>query len=309
MERKRADAMENKTRKDVMTAIQKLNKMRKRAAPDQKQAIDEALKGIDMVARSISARGLEDLQELKRLYLEQMEAQGANFLSSPYAEARLARLDQQQLDDMRIEDVVELGRLVCSITNAIQNSNKLLAQERAKDVLATAEQVDKEIWESKGAKDTALRKFALEHLNAKSFFGQISGWVGGAFESLGKALSTGQERQMRYQMNAMRIFDNFLSKKENQQWLKSAAGKDAQWITVKVPDGFGVSEREGLVKVSEIQITPLMRVSLLLHSMNEDNLRHIRTGGIRIPDAELYSKGKLKEAYAKGMGTDNELQI
>ncbi|MBP3412410.1 MAG: hypothetical protein J6K89_04055 [Oscillospiraceae bacterium] len=301
LERKRAAAMETQARKNVMAAIQKLNKMRKRASPEHRKAIDEALKGIDVVARSISARGLEDLQELKRLYLEQQAKEEANFLRSPYVEARLDRLDNQQLDNMSIEDVVELGRVVCSITNAIQNSKKLLADARNQEVEQAAREVDQEIWESEGSKDGKLRKLTLNHLDAKRFFGQISGWANGTFERLGQELSTGQERQMRYQMNAMRIFDSFLAKKENQKWLKTAAGSEAQWIKVSVPSGFKITKDKMSVITSEIEITPMMRISLLLHSMNEDNLRHIKEGGILIPVKEQYQKGKMKDAYARGV--------
>lgn len=300
-ENKRQSAMENQARKNVMSAIQKLNKMRKRASPDQRAAIDEALKGIDVVARSISASGLEDLQELARLYDEQREAQGANFLSSPYVEARLERLGRKQIDDMDIEEVVELGRMVCSITNAIQNSNKLLASARKEDVYATARKAEAEIWNSEGSKDGRLRKLTLNHLDGKRFFGQISGWVNGVVERLGEALSTGQERQMRYQMNAMRIFDNFLSKEENQKFMKTASGKDAKWIKVRVPNGFKIQNHGILVETSEIEITPMMRISLLLHSKNEDNLRHIMNGGIRVPNREQYRKGNMKAAYDRGV--------
>ena len=299
-ENKRQSAMENQARKNVMSAIQKLNKMRKRASPDQRAAIDEALKGIDVVARSISASGLEDLQELERLYNEQRKAQGANFLSSPYVEVRLERLGEKQIDDMDIEEVVELGRMVCSITNAIQNSNKLLASARKEDVYATARKAEEEIWNSEGSKDGRLRKLTLNHLDGKRFFGQISGWVNGVVERLGEALSTGQERQMRYQMNAMRIFDNFLSKEENQKFMKTASGKDAQWIKVRVPNGFKIQNHGILVETSEIEITPMMRISLLLHSKNEDNLRHIMNGGICIPNKEQYRKGNMKAAYDRG---------
>lgn len=43
-----------------------------------------------------------------------------------------------------------------------------------------------------------------------------------------------------------------------------------------------------------------MRVGLLMHSRNVDNLRHIETGGIVIPNREYYRKGDLANADAKG---------
>ena len=40
--------------------------------------------------------------------------------------------------------------------------------------------------------------------------------------------------------------------------------------------------------------------TLYLHSLNDQNLRHIRDGGITVPDMALYRKGNLAEAYARG---------
>ncbi len=297
IEANRAARMENQARNQVMRGIEKLSKMRRRAAPEYQKQIDEVLKDIDTVARSISARGLEDLQELQRLYLESKEAEGDNFLSSPYVEARLGRLSKVQLDNMSIEDVRELGRMVSSIANAIKNSKKLLSDMYNESIETVAEAVDQEIASSKGGK---MNAFWTGHLDAKRFFGKISGWKNGAFESLGRNLSKGQERSQQYQLGAMRIFDDFLADKDNQEWLQTATGKKAQWIEVATPNGIEISEGNISVEVEKVRITPMMRVSLLLHSKNEDNLRHIRTGGIRIPDAELYKKGKMKEAFARG---------
>ncbi len=297
IEANRAARMENQARNQVMRGIEKLSKMRRRAAPEYQKQIDEVLKDIDAVARSISARGLEDLQELQRLYLEAKEAEGDNFLSSPYVEARLGRLSKVQLDNMSIEDVRELGRMVSSIANAIKNSKKLLSDMYNESIETVAEAVDQEIASSKGGK---MNAFLVGHLDAKRFFGKVSGWKNGAFEALGRNLSKGQERSQQYQLGAMRIFDDFLADKENQRWLQTATGKKAQWIEVATPNGIEISEGNVSVKVETVRITPMMRVSLLLHSKNEDNLRHIRTGGIRIPDAALYKKGKMKEAFARG---------
>ena len=300
MENNRNARMENVARNQVMRGIEKLSKMRRKASPEYRKQIDEVLKDIDTVARSISARGLEDLQELERLYSEQKEAQGANFLSSPYVEARLSRLNKTQLDNMDIEKVRELGRVVSGIVNAIQNSNKMLSDTHKEMIHTVAEKVNREIASSKGSKDGAIRKYLLNHMDAKRVFGQLSGWVGGTFEAMGENLSKGQERMMHYQLNAMRIFDDFLAKKENQKWIRRTSGEDAKWIKIEVPDGFKITPGEVAVTTSAIEITPMMRVSLLMHSMNEDNLRHIKGGGITIPDKHLYKKGKLKEAYAKG---------
>ena len=50
-----------------------------------------------------------------------------------------------------------------------------------------------------------------------------------------------------------------------------------------------------------VKITPAMRMSLYLHSLNDQNLRHIAGGGITVPDMALYKKGDMQKALDKGV--------
>jgi hypothetical protein len=47
-------------------------------------------------------------------------------------------------------------------------------------------------------------------------------------------------------------------------------------------------------------VTRAMRLALIMHSYNDDNLRHVLGDGLTIPDMELYEKGKITDAYNKG---------
>ena len=38
---------------------------------------------------------------------------------------------------------------------------------------------------------------------------------------------------------------------------------------------------------------------MYLHSLNKQNMNHIRIGGLQIPDAVLYEKGRYQDAYTK----------
>lgn len=51
----------------------------------------------------------------------------------------------------------------------------------------------------------------------------------------------------------------------------------------------------------ETEITPAQLVSLHLHSRHYANRAHMLGGGITIPNADLYVKGKIKEAFGKGV--------
>lgn len=291
---------ENETRSQVMKQLQALNKMRKKSAPEIQKQIDSIIGNLDTMARSISPAGLEDLQALSRKYME--AAEDPNFLGNPYVEARIARLNQVQLDDLEISDVIELGRTISALVKTVTDDKKLLTDARNKEVSEAASMAAKEIQSSEGSKGGKLRDFlGNEHLSPTREIQRLGGWVrGGQMEQLSRALEDGGTRRMDYQRQATRIFDKFLADKANQKWLQTAQGKDAQWIKLTVPAG--ITAQDGSLKIENVsfEITPMMRVGLLMHSRNVDNLRHIETGGIVIPNKEYYRKGDLANADAKG---------
>ena len=291
---------ENETRSQVMKQLQQLNKMRKKSAPEIQKQIDSIIGNLDTMARSISPAGLEDLQALSRKYME--AAEDPNFLGNPYVEARLARLNQVQLDDLEISDVIELGRTISALVKTVTDDRKLLTDARNKEVSEAASMAAKEIQSSEGSKGGKLRDFlGNEHLSPTREIQRLGGWVrGGQMEQLSRSLEDGGTRRMEYQRQATRIFDKFLADKANQKWMQTAQGKDAQWIKLTVPAG--ITGKDGALKIENVsfEITPMMRVGLLMHSRNVDNLRHIETGGIVIPNKEYYRKGDLANADAKG---------
>lgn len=287
LQRQREARAEREEREKVMSDIHRLTKMRKKTSPEYKRQIDETLKGIDTVARRISDRGIEDLQELQRLYYEAREAEGENFLKNDYVEKRIDRLNEMQLDDLNISKIRELGNVVSSLVNSILNSKKLLADQHNRMIDEVSLVVNREIAESDGSKDGTWHQYFLNHLDGKRIFGKLSGWVDGDFEQLGKNLSAGQEREMHFQLNASRVFEEFLAKEANREWLEKAHGKNAEWIKLEVPDAVKIRRGHFDAKPKTIEITPMMRVAILMHSKNEDNLFHIKTGGFKIPNKAL----------------------
>ena len=291
---------ENDARSQVMKQLQQLVRMRRKSAPVIQQQIDAIIGNLDTMARSISPAGLEDLQALARKYDEAKE--DPNFLGNPYVEERLARLSQTQLDDLDISDVIELGRTISALVKSVTENKQLLTDARNQEISEAAREAVKEIQGSAGSKGGGLRTFfGSEHLSPTRQIQRLGGWVrGGIMERLSRSLEQGGTRRMEYMRQAMRVFDPFVRNKANQKWLQTAQGKHAQWIEVTVP--VGITEKDGTVRVENrtIEITPMMRVALLMHSRNNDNLRHIETGGIVIPNKELYRKGRLADADAKG---------
>ena len=315
MDRQSQRRRESEIREKTMKAIKRLSKLRGKAAPDVRTEIDAALKDIDTHARQLTISGLEDLQELERVYEEAKKAAGyegpdnpGNFISNPYIEEKLSSLTKKHINDMDIQDVIELGRVVSALETTVQNQNKLIGDEFDQSINETAAKVNKEVQQAKGVtpgvRQTVHKWLAEEHLSPRRFLNMLGGWKDGAMAKLADSLENGQTKMLDFQRRAVQSMDPFMQDKKNKQWLKTASGKNAKWYQYSVANGLA-SDGSGITGQT-IEITPMQKVSLYLASLNEDNLRHIQTGGLRIPNKNLYMKGDIKEAYSQG--TDVKMQ-
>ncbi len=297
----------------VLKRAQRLKKYYKRTTPSVQRMIDEQIGDLDTLARSISNEGLENLQRILDNYKKTRDELGEEaFVANPEIEAKLERLKQIRLADMDVQDVRELGEALTGIITQIQNYNRMVSAERSEYVSDISNKAQQEVEDTKGRKnDGMLNRYMQSHLDAKRFFRKISGFVDGAWEHLAQMLSDGEELQRQYQMRAMELFNPFLEDKKNAEWLKKAAGKDAKWEKVSAK-GAQILRGETVTAIDSLELTSMMKVALLMHTKNVDNLRHIGQwermgdnyvltgGGMVIPDQTLYRKGKMREAYDQG---------
>ena len=121
-------------------------------------------------------------------------------------------------------------------------------------------------------------------LRPKTAFLKMVGGTDGAWTSMYDMLNAGQLEMLEFQQKAAELFDPFAEKyhKELGEW----SGEKAKWMTIRSASG-------------NVEVTPAMAISLYLHSLNDQNMRHIETG-IKIPDKKLYSEGKVSNAYDRG---------
>jgi uncharacterized membrane protein YgcG len=295
---------ESDARNRAMESIRKLSQLRHTSTKFQREAIDLALQDIDTVARSISARGIEDMQELIRLYNEQAEEEGydannpekkTSFLANESAKAALERLQNVQIDSLTIDEVRELGIAVNSITNAIKNSRFLLVGEQMREVKSAAKKVNSEIKNAKGSRNTGIIQWYINGtLSGSRYLHRLAGWAPGQMAQLSDNLEAGQQRMMEHQRRAARVFDQFFENEDNRKWLETAQGKHAKWSELH-----GTAAKEGNKPIT-VEITPMMRLSIYMHTLNKDNLWHLLNGGLKVPNKRLYLKGDMKEAVTKG---------
>nr|DAL28357.1 MAG TPA_asm: hypothetical protein [Caudoviricetes sp.] len=297
-----AQQMESLAREKLLKSAKQLSRMANKSSAEQRAAIQKVIGNIDLVARSITPDGIENLQELALSYRQAMEAMGENFIRDKDVEDRLARLDKKRIDNMDdMNEVRQLAQDITAVATQIRNRNQMLATVRRETVSEMAENVRKEVKAAKGSNAGKARDFVLMQTDAKRFFLELGGWKeDGATAELLHGLERGEEKRRLYEMRAQGLFNGFLADKANKKWVESATGKDAQWITVDTPRGAAVIKDGTASAINELTMTPMMRVSLIMHSKNEDNLRHIAEGGMRVPNRALYKKGNISEAYARG---------
>lgn len=294
--------MESLAREKLLKSAKQLSRMANKSSAEQRAAIQKVIGNIDLVARSITPDGIENLQELALSYRQAMEAMGENFIRDKDVEDRLARLNKKRIDNMDdMDEVRQLAQDITAVATQIRNQNQMLATVRRETVSEMAENVRKEVKAAKGSNAGKARDFVLMQTDAKRFFLELGGWKeDGATAELLHGLERGEEKRRLYEMRAQGLFNGFLADKANKKWVESATGKDAQWITVDTPRGAAVIKDGTASAINELTMTQMMRVSLIMHSRNEDNLRHIAEGGMRVPNRALYKKGNISEAYARG---------
>lgn len=283
--RDRMRRKESGERSQLLNIVRRLDKLSKKSAPEQKNAIQNLIKDIDKTAKGITRKGTLTLKAVKAGYEE--AAQDLNFIKNPAIEKKIERLDQKHIADMDISDVRELTDILRGVEHDIRSANREVGIRKAKAISELSEKGISEIRNSRGASGNAfLSLFNSSSLSPTRRFAQMGGWrEGSVMEYLGEQLAEGQRKAMEFRRDASGKFQDFIG--QNGKVFDDWSGKKAKWIDT------------GLSKNGKtLQITPAMRISLYLHSLNADNMRHIAGGGITVPDQKLYKQGKIADAYA-----------
>ena len=253
--------------------------------------LDQYIGDLDTAAKSMTGKTLKNLSELQIWYAGQKE-NNPDFIADPNVEKALSRLQKRQISSLTAIEVRDLTDVLLNIENEIRTQRKLIDSQDRRDVYHMGQDVIRDVYNTKGSWGGALDKYLVaETLSPVRQIRRMTGYVDtDPLYVLTQGLADGQRDMMAYQMRSSRPFEKFANdKKFNERF----SGKKAEKIEIR-----GVTIQGQDVKVN---ITPAMRVSLYLHSLNDDNLRHIAGGGITIPDEKLYRKGDMGEAYARGV--------
>ncbi|MEG0630104.1 MAG: hypothetical protein RR459_04170, partial [Christensenellaceae bacterium] len=270
IETARIKQTESKERTRLLNLAKRAAQIAKKSSPATKAEIEALIGELDLTSKGLQYGTKLNLQKLAREYEKMKES--PNFIPNPDIEKKITRLDRKQIANMQIEDVRELIDVLRGIMHEIRNANKEIGVERAKNISDIVNKGIKETRASKGVGNNRLfTVFNTDSLTPMRKFAQLGGWhAGSVMESIGQQLNDGQHKQMEFTMKSSMHFENFV--KNNEKAFDSWSGKNAIWVDS------GVSKNGVMIK-----ITPEMRISMYLHSLNADNMRHIDGGGVRIP--------------------------
>lgn len=260
--------------------------------------------GVDTLIQTLR----DNLQTTKDAKLTKLHEQLAEAEALPDSEKawalqerlrkRIKETENRTYLPMTVDQMRMLKAITSSTLHVIRNANKTVSLAKAEEVSAIAEGAASEVNASKGnhpggkldGVHNLLTKYQLDMLGAERVFRMLGGYAkNGQMEKMAQMLNDGQYRQTKITVEGEKLFAN-VTGKEHVNEMQNFAGPGADLVDVGLTD----------VKGKKAELTHAQLCSLYMHLHNTDSLNHLMNGGLVIPDAKLYNKGDIEQAYQKG---------
>ena len=260
--------------------------------------------GVDTLIQTLR----DDLQATKDAKLTRLHEQLAEAEALPDSEKaralqerlrkRIQETENRTYLPMTVDQMRMLKAITSSTLHVIKNANKTLSLAKAEEVSKIAEGAASEVQQSKGNHPggkldgvrNLLTKYQLDMLGGQRVFRMLGGYAkNGQMEKMANMLNDGQYRQTKITVEGEKLFAN-VTGKEHVKEMQAFAGPGADLVDVGLTDGKG----------NRAPLTHAQLCSLYMHLQNKDSIEHLMNGGFVIPDAKLYSKGDIEQAYQKG---------
>ena len=282
--------MDREARTNLLTKANRLARMK--GGPAFEAAKESLIGDLDLIAKGMNKNTKAKLQEFQRR-AEELAAKDENYKELYFDSAKevFGRLSKTQIKDMTGEEVEELTNKIVELIHQERTTKQMLNESQGIMAATVARRAMSQQDRVKGIDDRHIIKsffgrWKLNMLNPTRAFQRIDGYQNqGVFTELGKQLNDGQTKMNYFVMKASKKFNGFLE--QHPDLVKT-------WSTADIDTGF--KDKNG----KPVYISKGMRIALYLHSLNTQNERHIANGGIKIPDANLYNKGKYTAAYRYG---------
>ena len=260
--------------------------------------------GVDTLIQTLR----DDLRATKDAKLTRLHEQLAEAEALPDSEKaralqerlqrRIRETENRTYLPMTVDQMRMLKAITSSTLHVIRNANKTVSLAKAEEVSKIAEGAASEVNASKGnhpggkldGVHNLLTKYQLDMLGAERVFRMLGGYAkNGQMEKMANMLNDGQYRQTKITVEGEKLFTN-VTGKEHVKEMQAFAGPGADLVDVGLTDGKG----------NRAPLTHAQLCSLYMHLQNKDSLNHLMNGGFVIPDAKIYSKGDIEQAYQKG---------
>ncbi|MBR0081551.1 MAG: hypothetical protein IJP98_02290 [Clostridia bacterium] len=199
--------------------------------------------------------------------------------------ALAAITSKKSFGELSADEMKIIKDTMAAVTHEITTANQLIGRSVREGVQEQGEKLIREMQNVK--KSNFLSGYLYKSLSAERFARMATGYQEGAalVEEM-QRLNDGAIEKERIAMEGNQLFADFISQygKEYETWF----GKKAKWIDV------GIKDLEG----NSVPITTGMKLSLIMHCRNTQNMLHILKGNIIVPDQKLYARGKTAEAYS-----------
>ena len=250
----------------------------------------------------------DDLDMTKEVHLDELQGQLIEAQAMPDNEKtralteRIEKRIRETKNRTYLPMTVEQMRMLRDITGAaltvIRNENKTVSLAKAEEVSKIADEAAYEVTLSKGnhpggaldGLQNLLTKYNLDMLGAERVLRMLGGYKnGGQMEKIGQMLNDGQYRQTKITIEGEKLFAD-VTGAEHAKEAQAFAGPGADLVDVGLRD----------TDHNAVPLTHAQLCSLYMHLQNKDSLEHLMRGGMVVPDAQLYSKGDMEQAYQKG---------
>lgn len=206
------------------------------------------------------------------------------------------KTDGNSIYDLSSEELNEVYDAMKTVYKTIRRATELIRKEGEIDATKAAEQLIREVRSAKGVSSfmsthkviRKLPEYALKSLNSYRAFRRITGYADGEFMQEWKELNEGQRKMLTIQQQGEAILADAMQDENVVKLMKTFDKKQGVVDT-------GLVYEDG----KKVQVTKGMRMALVMHGMNKDNLRHMVYGGVTMPNMDLYLKGDKKGAYDK----------
>lgn len=284
---KERQAEKNKLRKSADNLLKQARLLSKLKGRDEFIREKQALIGdLDLIAKGMTEKTRLNLESILA-EVERMKVADKDFIASRDVELKLSRLNKKQISSLTADEMIDLTQAIVELRHAQETANKMLGKANSKTVSELGQRFIEEMQAVKGTNVAGLSykkdKYIFSMLDPIRAFKKMVNWQDGAvLVKLGEDLNHGQLKKSGFEMRANKLFNPHMENREFAKGLKRQ--------NIKIVDSYG----------QEALISPAMRISLYLHSLNDDNMRHMGYGGVIVPNAKLYNKGKIAESYGQG---------